>query len=45
MWHTVMLEGTSDKVMEIAKNLAIQIAALHCYTDVKLAFLYSGRNK
>ena len=37
--------GTSDKVMEIAKNLAIQIAALHCYTDVKLAFLYSGRNK
>ena len=27
---------------EVARILAVQIAATHCYTDVKMAFLYNG---
>ena len=37
--------GKHENVMHIARNLAVQIATLHCYTDVKMAFLYSGRSK
>lgn len=30
--------------LEIARILAVQIAATHCYTDVKMAFLYDDAN-
>ncbi len=29
--------GDHDKVSETVKNIAIQLSALHCYTDVKIA--------
>ncbi|MCM1172158.1 MAG: type VII secretion protein EssC [Clostridium sp.] len=32
--------GKHENVLSIARNVVIQIAALHCYTDVKIAFLY-----
>lgn len=32
--------GEDHKVQEIARNMILQIAALHSYTDVKIAFLF-----
>lgn len=37
--------GTHENVMSIARMMAVQIAALHCYTDVKIAFLYNDHEK
>ena len=31
--------GEHKRVLDIARSMIIQIAALHCYTDVKIAFL------
>ena len=31
--------GSSMSVQKIAGNIALQLASLHCYTDVKLAFI------
>lgn len=36
--------GSHENVMNIARILTVQIAALHCYTDVKMAFLYSDHD-
>ena len=36
------LAGKSDKLHLIANNLICQLAALHCYTDVKIGILGSG---
>lgn len=37
--------GFHKNVMSIAQMLVVQIAALHCYTDVKMAFLYNRRDR
>lgn len=37
--------GSHNHVMSIARMLSVQIAALHCYTDVKMAFLYNGHDR
>lgn len=37
--------GEPDRVMQLAQVIAIQTAALHCYTDVKMAFLYNQHER
>lgn len=37
--------GTHKNVMNIARMMVVQIAALHCYTDVKIAFLYNDHDR
>ena len=45
--HSVagLLSACTEKRMNLMRLLVTQIAANHCYTDVKLVFLYSGNGK
>ena len=40
-----LLSGSVEKRMNLMRLLVTQIAANHCYTDVKLVFLYNGSGK
>lgn len=36
--------GNHSNVLRVARNMIVQIAALHCYTDVKIACLYNAED-
>lgn len=40
----VVGNGTKETIMPLIYNMVIQIAANHCYTDVKMAFIYNEMN-
>lgn len=39
------MAGDTDKLPLIVNNMVCQIAALHCYTDVKIGFIADGSNR
>lgn len=45
--HLIGIVGDNQKrnAIQIARALAVQIAASNCYTDVKMAFIYDGSNR
>lgn len=45
--HLIGIIGDNRKnnAVEIARSLAVQIAANNCYTDVKMVFVYDGSNR
>ncbi|MBR2100971.1 MAG: DUF853 family protein [Eubacterium sp.] len=45
--HLIGIVGDNKKLnaIQIAKTLAVQIAANNCYTDVKMAFIYDASNR
>ncbi|MBQ7203382.1 MAG: type VII secretion protein EssC [Eubacterium sp.] len=45
--HLIGVVGDNKRLnaIQVARSLAVQIAANNCYTDVKMAFVYDGANR